>query len=202
MYNGIGLTTPRGSGTNGYVVRNLSHLRHHETPAERAAAFERNGPPKHREPDEGILEHERKRKVEVKCLELQVQLEDDGISEEEIESQVEALRKKLLEDMATMRITDPKLLKSSDTHGLAAAKKAELSRMAAAFGTRQEYVEGDAFDQEKQAELRERRKVERLEREARQAEERKRIEEQKAKWEADRYVAFGDMLVLLSDCRH
>ena len=27
MYNGIGLETTRGSGTNGYVQRNLSHLR-------------------------------------------------------------------------------------------------------------------------------------------------------------------------------
>jgi hypothetical protein len=26
MYNGIGLTTPRGSGTNGYVQRNLSFV--------------------------------------------------------------------------------------------------------------------------------------------------------------------------------
>lgn len=33
-------------------------------------------PPKHREPDEAILEHERKRKVEVKCMELRVELED------------------------------------------------------------------------------------------------------------------------------
>ena len=27
MYNGIGLTTARGSGTNGYVQRNLSLVR-------------------------------------------------------------------------------------------------------------------------------------------------------------------------------
>ena len=33
-------------------------------------------PPKHREPDEGILEHERQRKVEVKCFELQHELEE------------------------------------------------------------------------------------------------------------------------------
>ncbi len=26
MYNGIGLTTTRGSATNGYVQRNLAHL--------------------------------------------------------------------------------------------------------------------------------------------------------------------------------
>jgi len=58
-------------------MRNLSALRVHETAADRAAAWD-VAPPKHREPDEAILEHERKRKVEIKCLELQLQLEDDG----------------------------------------------------------------------------------------------------------------------------
>ena len=97
MYNGIGLTTPRGryahcitslgslyvltlllySGTNGYVIRNLSVLRTHQTAAERAAAWD-VALPKHREPDAEILEHERKRKGEVKCLELQLELEDKG----------------------------------------------------------------------------------------------------------------------------
>ncbi|CAG8604138.1 6891_t:CDS:2, partial [Acaulospora colombiana] len=71
-----GLTTPRGSGTNGYVVRNLSHLRSHDTAADRAAM--EPPPMKHREPDKDILEHERKRKVEVACLELRDKLEDEG----------------------------------------------------------------------------------------------------------------------------
>jgi hypothetical protein len=95
MYNGIGLTTPRGryvfyfssicntfstldaiaSGTNGYVVRNLSVLRSRDTQNDRANAWDA-APPKHREPDKEILEHERKRKVEIKCLELQLELED------------------------------------------------------------------------------------------------------------------------------
>lgn len=63
------------SGTNGYVVRNLSVLRSHDTQNDRANAWD-SAPPKHREPDKEILEHERKRKVEVKCLELQLELED------------------------------------------------------------------------------------------------------------------------------
>lgn len=64
------------SGTNGYVVRNLSHMRSHDTAADRMVL---DAPPiKHREPDQGILEHERKRKVEVACFELQVKLEDEG----------------------------------------------------------------------------------------------------------------------------
>ena len=56
-------------------MRNLAVLRHYETPEERAKSWDAT-PPKHREPDAGILEHERKRKVEVKCLELRLELED------------------------------------------------------------------------------------------------------------------------------
>ncbi|RPD61854.1 cwf21-domain-containing protein, partial [Lentinus tigrinus ALCF2SS1-7] len=95
MYNGIGLTTPRGSGTNGYVVRNLSALRSHQSVQDRASAWD-VAPPKHREPDAEILEHERKRTVEVKCLELQLKLEDEGIDEDKIEEQINELREKLL----------------------------------------------------------------------------------------------------------
>jgi len=83
MYNGIGLTTPRGSGTSGYVVRNLSTLRSHDKndrPSTWDAAL-----PKHREPDQDILEHEKKRRVEIKCLELQLELEDKGVDEADVE---------------------------------------------------------------------------------------------------------------------
>ncbi|KAI0270186.1 hypothetical protein BGY98DRAFT_274448 [Russula aff. rugulosa BPL654] len=138
MYNGIGLTTPRGSGTNGYVIRNLSVLRSRDTQNDRATAWD-SAPPKHREPDKEILEHERKRKVEVKCLELQLELEDKGIEEDEIEQQVTALRERLLSMLPPP--TSAKTLKPSDTHALAAAKKVELNKMAAALGTRSDYTE-------------------------------------------------------------
>ena len=42
-----------------------------------------------REPNLGILEHERKRKLEVKCLELEEVLEEQGLNEEEIEEKVD-----------------------------------------------------------------------------------------------------------------
>ncbi|KAG5221195.1 RNA-splicing factor [Salix suchowensis] len=172
------------SGTNGYVVRNLSTLRSHQSSQDRASAWD-VAPPKHREPDEGILEHERKRKVEVKCLELQLELEDKGVEEEQIEEQVSALRTKLLANLSSLEAS-AKSLKASDTHGLAAAKKSELSKMARALGTRTDYVEGDAFDREKQEENRQKRMVEREEREKRSKEERAKMEEQKAKWEAEK----------------
>lgn len=56
------------------MVRNLSSLRVHERNNDRSAWDA--APPKHREPDQAILEHERKRKVEVKCLELRDALEE------------------------------------------------------------------------------------------------------------------------------
>lgn len=143
------------SGTNGYIQRNLSTLRTHETAAERAAAWD-VAPPKHREPDAAILEHERKRKVEVKCLELQLQLEDDGyvptlrlllttltnisfdrLEEAEIEAKVAALREELLADLASLE-TSAKNLKASDTHAIAAAKKVEVDKMARALGIRRD----------------------------------------------------------------
>ncbi|KAF9534365.1 hypothetical protein CPB83DRAFT_748465, partial [Crepidotus variabilis] len=98
MYNGIGLTTPRGSGTSGYVQRNLSSLRVHDK-NDRNTAWDA-APPKHREPDQEILDHEKKRKVEVKCLELQVELEDKEVDESEIERRVQELREKLLANLS------------------------------------------------------------------------------------------------------
>ncbi|KAI0751433.1 cwf21 domain-containing protein [Daedaleopsis nitida] len=184
MYNGIGLTTPRGSGTNGYVVRNLSAVRSHQSVQDRASAWD-VAPPKHREPDAEILEHERKRKVEIKCLELQLQLEEDGVDEEKIEEQVNALRTKLLAEASAL-VQDAKALKPSDTHGIAAAKKDELNKMARALGTRRDYNEGDAFDREKQEEQRIRRMAEREERERQRDEERAKMQAQKEKWEAER----------------
>ncbi|KAF9452216.1 cwf21-domain-containing protein, partial [Macrolepiota fuliginosa MF-IS2] len=164
MYNGIGLTTPRGSGTNGYVVRNLSTLRSYQSSQDRHEAWDA-APPKHREPDSAILEHERKRKVEVKCLELQLELEEKGINEADIEEQVSALRVKLLASLPQLSSKKP-----TDTHAMAAAKKEELSKMARALGTRTDYQEGEAFDREKQEELRLKRAAEREERDRRREE--------------------------------
>ena len=40
------------------------------------------------EPNEGILQHQRKRKMELKCLELEELLQEQGYKEEEIAEQV------------------------------------------------------------------------------------------------------------------
>ena len=64
MYNGIGLQTSRGSGTSGYVQRNLAFVR----PKVKRQTFEQQraaaAPEPARRPNAAILEHERLRKIE------------------------------------------------------------------------------------------------------------------------------------------
>lgn len=90
MYNGIGLPTPRGSGTNGHVQRNLaglcdgkssgstcggsysSHNRYAEEDERKLDAI------LNKKPNRGILDHDRKRNIEVKCLEFEEILESQG----------------------------------------------------------------------------------------------------------------------------
>jgi hypothetical protein len=77
MSSNVGLTTPRGSGTSGYVQRNLAHLR----PRDQGKPYSTDlDSLKHRQrqPDKEILEHDRKREVEVKVFELRDRLEDEG----------------------------------------------------------------------------------------------------------------------------
>lgn len=80
MSSNVGLSTPRGSGTSGYVQRNLSNLR----PRDNAAPYPTSRSEiddlklRQRQPDKEIIEHERKREIEVKVFELRDRLEEEG----------------------------------------------------------------------------------------------------------------------------
>jgi hypothetical protein len=77
-YNGVGLTTPRGSGTNGYVQRSLANIkRKPQTPYSRDRDYDKPQT-KTRKANPEIIEHDRKRDIEVKCLELRDKLEENG----------------------------------------------------------------------------------------------------------------------------
>ncbi|KAK9470897.1 uncharacterized protein V1510DRAFT_354336, partial [Dipodascopsis tothii] len=97
-YNNIGLATARGSGTNGYVQRNISHIK--PRTYERQRGFDRDDPraaPKTHPVSQDIVNHNKKRQIEVKLFELRDRLEDEGyvVAEDEIESQVARLRSQL-----------------------------------------------------------------------------------------------------------
>ncbi len=76
MSSNVGLSTPRGSGTSGYVQRNLSALKPRDAgfgapypPTDRDRAL-----PRQRQPDKEILDHDRKREIEVKVFDLRDKL--------------------------------------------------------------------------------------------------------------------------------
>ncbi|KAG9042345.1 RNA-splicing factor [Tulasnella sp. UAMH 9824] len=196
MFNGIGLTTPRGSGTNGYVQRNLSHLRPRDDSYNRTQDFSEIKGPRMREPDQGILDHEKARQIELKVFELQVELEDEGRDQDYIDGRLYALREKLQKEAEEAEKSGrpgrkpPVSLRPNDTHAMAAAKKVEVEKMARAFGTSSNYQEGDAFNREKQEELRQQRVIERAERDKKREEERearereRRLEREKREEEA------------------
>ncbi|KAG5310959.1 SRRM2 protein, partial [Acromyrmex insinuator] len=95
MYNGIGLQTPRGSGTNGHVQRNWAIVRKNKDKVtykmEESKADQLN-----KQPNKEILDHVRKRKVEVKCAEFADILENQGYTNEEITNKVEQYRSVLI----------------------------------------------------------------------------------------------------------
>lgn len=174
MSSNVGLSTPRGSGTSGYVQRNLAHLR----PRDQGKPYSTDlDSLKHRQrqPDKEILEHDRKRDVEVKVFELRDRLEDEGyvyffpnsqfpvhikdgktnvdvvcrVDEDEIELQTEALRKKLLKESERGTGTK-KGLKMHQVHELAEAKIKQDDRFRSALGISRDYEEGSHWKKQEE----------------------------------------------------
>jgi hypothetical protein len=86
MSDNVGLNTPRGSGTSGYVQRNLAQIK----PRDYGAPYPKDLDSlrhKQRQPDKGILEHDRKREVEVKVFDLRDKLEEEEYRFEYIQLQ-------------------------------------------------------------------------------------------------------------------
>ena len=153
MSSNVGLSTPRGSGTSGYVQSNKAHLKPHE----RTQPYPKDVDSiKHRQrqPDKEILEHDRKREIEVKVFELRDKLEDDGVDEDEIDDQCDALRKKLeAEQKSNGGGPKTKGLKSHQVHELAKAKIEESERLRKALGISKDYEEGSHWKRQEERKL-------------------------------------------------
>jgi serine/arginine repetitive matrix protein 2 len=78
-YNGIGLASVRGSGTSGYVQTNKFHVRASRLgPRDSLRDRDDLSGAGARKPNQEILEHNRKRAVEIKLLLLRESLEAAG----------------------------------------------------------------------------------------------------------------------------
>ncbi len=111
MYNGVGLKTTRGSGTSGYVQRNASQVRRSRgggaawgggkdpwKTGEASDKVEKRAPLPRKGIHPDILDHERKRKIEVRVLEAGEEWEEEGLSAKEVEKRCDRLRKRLIAD--------------------------------------------------------------------------------------------------------
>ncbi|XP_003726265.1 serine/arginine repetitive matrix protein 2 isoform X1 [Strongylocentrotus purpuratus] len=157
MYNGVGLSTARGSGTNGYVQRNFALVRNQKQKVDYKSEEEIQKAEAllYRPPNQEILAHKRKRQVELKCTEMKEVMEEQGTySKEEIEKKVIAFRKMLFEKEGISDLAGkatPERATLTGTHEIAEAKEKQNAKLREAFGIKDGYVDGSSFDPERRA---------------------------------------------------
>ncbi|KAK6036216.1 Cwf21 [Cooperia oncophora] len=148
MYNGIGLQTARGSGTNGYVQANLSNLLlsrkrieyNSEADIRRAEAQINKGP------NEEILQHQRKRIIEMKCAEFEMLMEEKGFDDDEIQKKVSDYRKLLLGQLESGELNLDSELDTRDSHARAKAAVKNRDKMRDALGLSKDFVPGKSME--------------------------------------------------------
>lgn len=167
MYNGIGLQTAKGSGTNGYVQKNVASINHQRADFKqmnkdfKTISAEPVFKVKKANPE--LLLHEQKRKVEIDLIKLEDELRKAGMGEEEIEKNVMHERRQMLAALDTGHLKYDSELDKKDSHQLALDKEKQLMQFENALRIDKDHVHGKAFDQELQAQERMERMQQRAE---------------------------------------
>lgn len=176
---GIGLTSVRGTGTSGYVQTNKFNVRKRSGHGKSGSVEEDPRLQQKKPANKDIIEHNKKREIEVKVMEYRISLEDEDMEEDVIEDMVTQYRQKLMENNADKEDSKKK---NHDTHEIAARKekKMEMMRHALGFGDG-DIVEGAAFDRELQQRKKEERIAERKRQEKEKLKETRRIEKRRRK---------------------
>ncbi|RWS30236.1 hypothetical protein B4U80_00615 [Leptotrombidium deliense] len=156
MYNGIGLATARGSGTNAYVQKNLSFTNKLKQKVEYKTEedIRKLEATVNRPANQAILAHQRKRQIELKCLEMREKMEEEGYSEEEIGKKVAAHRETLTakaEEAARMKEMLFKFDENGrpfvkETHQMAEINQERNDKLKRALGINDNFVEGSSLD--------------------------------------------------------
>ncbi|RAL43171.1 hypothetical protein DM860_009953 [Cuscuta australis] len=132
MYNGIGLQTARGSGTNGYVQANKFFVRPKTNKVVVDAGGKGFGENQGiagvtRKPNKEILEHNRKRQIQLKLLLLEETLSEQGYTDAEISEKLEQTRQTLEAiDSASGAVGSSAKVSETQTHEIAAQKEKQM----------------------------------------------------------------------------
>lgn len=151
MYNGIGLQTPRGSGTNGYIQTNKFFVR----PKTGKVAHDTKGFEGDqgtggitKKPNKEILEHDRKRQIQLKLVVLEDKLIEQGYTDAEIEEKLQEARKTLeaaSEESGGLTASDTKV-SDTQSHQIAARKEKQMETLRAALGIRMSEPDEQGID--------------------------------------------------------
>ncbi|CAK5114402.1 unnamed protein product [Meloidogyne enterolobii] len=148
MYNNVGLSTARGSGTNAYVQSNVANLSFSRNKivynAEEDIA--RAEAEVNKAPNLELLDHEYKRLIEIKCVEFEDLMEGKGFSEEEINSKVSEYRKLLFNEFESGRLNMDAELDLRNSHSRAKVAKQGRSNMRWALGIDASFVDGSSME--------------------------------------------------------
>ncbi|KAL5558289.1 hypothetical protein UlMin_034500 [Ulmus minor] len=139
MYNGIGLQTPRGSGTNGYIQTNKFFIRPRTGKvSENTKGFEADQGTAGvtRKANKEILDHDRKRQIELKLVVLEDKLIDQGYTDAEIAEKLAEARRTLEAAEESGVFVGDKKVSDTQTHQIAARKEKQMETLRAALGIR------------------------------------------------------------------
>jgi serine/arginine repetitive matrix protein 2 len=152
-YNNIGLPTPRGTGTNGYIQANLSSLlfSKNKTPYNTEADIEKAEAEVNRGPNPELLDHEYKRTIEIKCVEFEDLMEGKGFNDEEIQAKVSEYRKLLFNEFESGNMNMDKELDLRNSHSRAKVAKDNRNKMRNALGIDAAFVDGSSLEKLKKA---------------------------------------------------
>ncbi|KAI0507048.1 hypothetical protein KFK09_013166 [Dendrobium nobile] len=138
MYNGNGLQTPRGSGTNGYIESNKFFVKPKSARFDTSTvggSAQPEGVGGVRKPSKDILEHDRKRQIELRLLVLQDALADQGFTDAEIAEKIEEAKKALEVELVASASTAAgcpplnKRFSETQTHQIVARKEKQMETM-------------------------------------------------------------------------
>ncbi|KAK1442944.1 hypothetical protein BgAZ_304620 [Babesia gibsoni] len=138
MFNGVGLSTPRGSGTNGYVQRSLATLPSVRISRNHDQSGIINRPKMRSNPE--IAMHEKLRAIEVVIMEMRMKNEGK-VSAEELEKMVTQERDRLMKLLEKDAMASN--VKETESNRLAEQKLLKNKRMESALKLgpkRQDYV--------------------------------------------------------------
>lgn len=167
MYNGIGLFTPRGSGTSGYVQKSLAFVKPKQVIhnyKEVLEKFKENPAPIKKKANSEIIEHEVKHKIEVELFNYLDDLKSKGLEDSQVDNLVNKRREELYKEFERNKSKGVDLESmGQNSHHQSKLKDIQMEKMKNALGIKQDYEAGTAFDIELQEEIRKKKMLEKKE---------------------------------------